>query len=462
MVSSAGDWAAQQWGAVDLGDKRLNRRAVIIGARMAAQPGASLPQQMQGRAQLDAAYAFLNDLDVTVEALTAPHRGETLRLAGERSTVLMIEDTTELDYSQHRAKTGMGPIGDGRGRGLLLHSTLAVVPEVRLILGLAHIETVLRVPHDKAKKWARSPEGLVWEVSAKQVGRPPKGVIWVHVSDSGSDIFEYMLMCRELDKHFVVRTYHNRELVWQDGDPAADAERVQRSLDYARSLPPVRNSAYTVTVPAQDKQPARQAVLALAWAKVTVVAPSQAPKALRQRGPLTTWILRAWEPDAPAGVKAVEWVLLASVPINTLADAQRTVHWYTCRWLCEDYHQCLKTGCGVEKSQLDDGADITRLLGFVAPLATRLLQLRQEVRQAPAVPAITVVEPLMVKVLAHQYQLDWQTLPLDQFYRYVAMLGGYLGRRRDGPPGWRTLWRGWRYLSDRTAGARLFATGAIT
>ena len=128
-----------------------------------------------------------------------------------------------------------------------------------------------------------------------------------------------------------------------------------------------------------------------------------------------------------------------------------------CDYAIEDCHQCLKTGCQIERSQLDDGADIQRLLGFALPIAVRLLQLRQTVRQAPQTPAITVVAPRLVQVLARRQKLDWQTLTAEQFWQQVARLGGFQGRRRDGPPGWRTVWRGWRYLSDLADGARLFA-----
>jgi len=462
MMGAAGDWAAQQWGAVDLGDKRLNRRAVLIGAGMAALPEGSLPKQMQHPRALKGAYGLLNHPGVGLAALTAPHRSETLRLAGAAGVVLLVEDTTELDFTAQRHTTGLGPIGDGRGRGVLLHSTLAVVPESRLVLGLAHNQVVLRVATDRAKKWARSPEGLVWEVSAQQVGRPCGDSLWVHVSDAGSDIFAYMATCRALGKHFLVRAQHNRALTWQAEQPEADAAATSAALDYVRRLAPVPGSAYTITVPAHGQQPERQATIALAWAKISFAAPQQAPKEIRQQGPLTVWVLRAWEPDAPVGAEPVEWVLLSSVAIHDLADARRCIHWYTCRWLCEDYHQCLKTGCRVEQSQLDTAADIGRLLGFASLVAVRLLQLRQTSRQAPEAAATEVVEPLMVKLLAQQYHLDWRTLTMRQFYRYVAMLGGHQGRKRDGPPGWRTLWHGWRYLSDRADGARLIASGAVT
>jgi hypothetical protein len=245
-------------------------------------------------------------------------------------------------------------------------------------------------------------------------------------------------------------------LVWPEDGDAAIEPLAPALLEYVRRLEPYAGSAYTVQLAAEGHQPARQACLALQWAALTLAPPLEAPAAIRAHGPLRVWVVRAWEPDPPPQVEAVEWVLLSSLPVTTLAEAQQRVDWYTCRWFCEDFHQCLKTGCRIEQRQLDDGADIQRLLGFVLPIAVRLLQLRQTVRNAPQAPASTVVEPLLVQVLARRQQLDADSLTAEAFWQEVARLGGYQGRRRDGPPGWRTVWRGWRYLSDLADGARLF------
>lgn len=139
-------WAAQQWGRVQLGDRRLTRRAVAVGSRMAANPAASLPEQMQAPSMLKAAYGLLNHPGVSLAALTAPHRAATLQATRQTAVVLLVEDTTELDYTAHASKTDLGPMGDGRGRGLLLHSTLAVEPTSRTLLGLAHAQVVVRQP----------------------------------------------------------------------------------------------------------------------------------------------------------------------------------------------------------------------------------------------------------------------------------------------------------------------------
>jgi hypothetical protein len=456
MTLTASEWAEQQWKPVDLGDQRLNQRAVAIGKRMAEKPEDSLPKQMQNASELEAAYRLLNNRHVNMADLLKPHCMQTLAAAREQSVVLWVEDTTELDYTAHPSTKGLGPIGNGIGQGLLLHSTLGILPKSRTVLGIGHVQAVLREKYlKKVSGWRRSPESQVWEKSTEAIGAPPEDVLWVHVSDRGSDIFEYMAACVDANKHFLVRIFHNRKLSWDDTQPQAGQEEAQKLLDYARNLPEYPHSAYMIQIAATKKQAARQSCIALAWEKVVIAPSPTSPPEIRQHKPLSVWVLRAWESDPPSGVEAVEWVLLSSLPILDLEDAQQRVDWYSCRWCCEDFHKCLKTGCQVERSQLDDYTDIQNLLGFVAPIAVRLLQLRQDARQAPDAPATTVIEPLMVEVLARKQNLDAKTMTVFQFWRWVARLGGFLGRKGDGHPGWRAIWDGWAYLSNLTEGARL-------
>lgn len=458
MTQTAPEWALQTWGKVDLGDERLNRRAVRIGAQMVANPEASLPQQMQNPAALQAAYRLMNNSRVKLPALLEPVYQQTRQAAHRAAVVLWVNDLTEVDYTFHNAKTGLGPIGDNRGRGFLLHSTLAVQPEGRDVLGLGSVQVLLRQPTPKPRpKWTRSPEGQVWEQAARQVGPAPEDRLWVQVSDAGSDYFAYLAACLDQGQHFLVRVSRNRLLTWAEADPQAAQDQAQKRVDYARSLAPQTGSAYPVQLRATPQQAARQAEVVMAWAQVTLAPSPQAPPDERDQPPLTAWVLRVWEPHPPATAEGLEWILLSSLPIHDLRTARRCVDWYTCRWLCEDFHQCLKTGCQIERSQLDDRADLENLLGFAAPVAVRLLQLRQAARHAPDIPAKQGVEPLMVEVLARHQHTDANSMSLKRFWLWVARLGGFQGRRGDGNPGWRTLWRGWRYLSDLTDGARLFA-----
>jgi Transposase DNA-binding len=461
VVLSCGEWAAREFAMVDLGDRRRNKRALAIVTKMVAHPEFSLPHQMEDANALHAAYGLLNCPEVTLEKLVAPHCAQTLAAARREQVVLFVEDSSELDFTAHPQTRGLGPLGNGKGQGLLLHTTLAVVPDRRRILGLAEVQVVLRQPAGSNRPhWTRSPEAQLWEQSAQAVGSPPAGVTWVHVSDRGSDIFEYMAACSDLGKDFLVRAYHNRALSEPAPAGSAAEESAAHLLDYTRSLPAVPQASYAVHVPAHAvkgmKKPARDATVVLAWAPVTLSAPLDAPPPIPSHPPLAVCVLRVWEPNPPLDVEPVEWILLRSVSLRTVADAYQTVEWYTCRWLCEDYHQCLKTGCRIEATQLDDGADIRRLRGFATPIAVHLLQLRQTARYTPDLPASAVVDPVMVDTLARRQQLSAATLSVTGFWRAVARLGGHQGRRADGPPGWRTIWKGWRYLSDMAEGARLF------
>lgn len=450
MELSAAAFAQMTWGSVELGDQRLTRRAVHLGTCMTAQPEVSLARQLRDASALEGAYRLLNHTAVTLEKLLQPSYTQTRAAAAQRGVVLWVNDLTELDYTFHKSVTGLGPIGDGKGRGLLMHTTLAIDPQGREVLGLGQVKVFLRTPTPTPKpKWTRSMEARVWAEAAEAIGPAPEGVTWVEVSDAGSNFFPYWEKCVAQHKHFLIRVAQNRWVREQDEEIA------HKLVEYARSLPGVVGSEYAIAIPARPGQAARTAQVQMAWAGVRVDASSQAPPSERALPTLSAWVLRVWEPQPPEEAEALEWILLSSLPVTNLAEAYEHTEWYKCRWLCEDFHQCLKTGCQIERSQLNDRGDLEALLGFAAPIALRLLQLRQTARAHLDQLAQEVVDPLMVEVLAQRIRTEPTGLTLSAFWRGVARLGGFLGRKGDGDPGWRTVWWGWRYLSDLTDGARL-------
>ena len=103
---SALQWAEYTFGSVRLGDQRRTERAVEIASAIAHNPAASLPAQMQDGAGTEAAYRFLQMPDVTYEKLIGPHVTQTRAQARKQQQVLLIQDTTEVDYQQHPTTTG--------------------------------------------------------------------------------------------------------------------------------------------------------------------------------------------------------------------------------------------------------------------------------------------------------------------------------------------------------------------
>lgn len=153
----------------------------------------------------------------------------------------------------------------------------------------------------------------------------------------------------------------------------------------------------------------------------------------------------------------VEWLLVTTVPVTTVADAWERRDWYTARWLIEEFHQCLKTGCRAEDTQLRDREPLWHRLAILLPLAVRVLLLREASRTTPDAPATVVTDPLTIRLVAVRTGLP-EAPTVAAFARQVARLGGHQGRTRDGPPGWRTLWRGWWYVQTLLEGVNLART----
>jgi hypothetical protein len=466
---SAHEWAVETFGSVCVGDHRRTERVIEMGEAIAHDPAASLPAQMQSQAALHAAYRFLEMPDVSHEQLIRPHVQQTREAMCQQERVLLIQDTTEVDYQHHPTTTGLGPIGNGTHQGFLLQSVLALVAPSREVLGLAHQEPFLRksAPKQETKRQReqRERESQVWERSVQAIGTPPAGVQWLHVGDRGSDIFPLLALCQQLHCDFVVRAAQDRcvdLLVEQANTPPPPRSHHKRRPEEPGPLhlfEVVRGwsaqGEQDLNLEATKQSKARTAHVLLSYGGLRLLPPlSQQGSLLR---PLVVWVVRVWEPAPAEGVEALEWVLLTSVSVQTVEQAWERVDWYRARWIVEDYHQGLKTGCRIEQRQLHSYEGLRRLLGLLAPTAVRLLHLRAVARQSPEQPASLVLPSDLVQVVASLAQVPAPQLSLQQCWHTIARYGGYLGRKGDGPPGWKTLWKGWLYIQALLEGVHLAA-----
>jgi hypothetical protein len=217
-------------------------------------------------------------------------------------------------------------------------------------------------------------------------------------------------------------------------------------MQWSRQLE--RKASKKVTLRGRDGNPKREAELNVAWSEVWICAPKN--RKLRKQEPIRGWVIRCWE--GRESEDAIEWVLLSTVEITDAEGALEQVRWYACRWVIEEYHKCLKTGCAMEKRQLESGQGLKALLGLLAIVAVRLLQMRTMSRQEPNRTAKEVIPELMVRVVGKQIGMN-REMTIGEFWRGVARLGGFIGRKSDREPGWQTLWRGWQRLQDLCWGA---------
>src|SRR6266568_5672694 len=279
-------------------------------------------------------------------------------------------------------------------------------------------------------------------------------------------MFSFLSLCRQQQCDFVVRAAQDRcvDLLVEPADAPVPprshhrrragqpaAAKPQHLFEVVRSWSAVGEQDLHLEATKQTK--ARVAHVVLSFGCLRLLPPEQ--QQASQGRPLVVWVIRVWEPEPPEGVEGLEWVVLTSVPTATLAQAWQRVDWYRARWLVEDYHQGLKTGCSIELRQLQSYEALRRLLGLLAPTAVRLLQLRAAARQSPQQAASQVLPQDVVQLVAVLAEVPAAQLTTQQCWYTIARYGGYLHRPRRGPPGWKTLWKGWFYIQAMLEGVHV-------
>jgi hypothetical protein len=463
-------WAEEQFGQCDLKDKRRTQRLIQVAAGALCHPAGSLPEQAADTGALKAAYRLFGCKDASFEAIAGPHWLQTRQQPP--GTYLVLDDTTELDFGIHRRIQGMARTGNGGGWGFLLHSALVVGAESEEVFGLAGQKIRYRKPKPKnentTQRLKRDRESELWGQVIDVVGRPGDGVHWVHVMDRGADNFEVYCHCREQESDWVVRvTQKSRKITAPDG-------ATMHLSKYLEDLPAVGTYELQLRAhgaePARGHrkkraaQPARTATLEVRVGPLRLPFPNHKSPYLKELAPvpIPMWVIHAVEVNAPKDAEPVEWILLTSLPVASFKDAWRVLGYYEKRWLIEEWHKALKTGCRVECRQLKSKEGLERITGLLSVVAVRLLQLKSAARTNPDRPAAKVVPIQWIKMLLaarkRPKNTSVATMTIGEFYRELAKLGGFLGRKSDGQPGWITIWRGWQQLYTLVRGAELAQT----
>jgi hypothetical protein len=251
----------------------------------------------------------------------------------KHALVLILHDTSEMDFTEHTVLQGIGPIGDGKGRGFLQHNSLAVVPEPKQVLGLAYQQLYIRkeAPQNEhtSQRKRRDRESVLWLRGIEATGRPPQGCRWVDVGDRGADIYEAMVASQAQGHDFVFRVTQNRQ-AWV----TPERQELTTLRDYACGL--ASQGHDVVEIPGRGGRVAREAEVELAAAPVWIPAPSGTLQRAAQPV-VAAWVVRIWEANPPAGVEGLEWILITSAPTQTIEEVRERRDWYACRWLVEVY-----------------------------------------------------------------------------------------------------------------------------
>jgi len=283
-----------------------------------------------------------------------------------------------------------------------------------------------------------------------QVGPPPANVRYTHVLDRGADNFEvYCHLVIQKDNWVVRAAQLKRRIVNPQG------EKMQLQA-YLQSLSVA--GTYEMAIPARHGERARTAKVEVRFGSLVVPRPRERSPFVEKCGirEIPMQVVEVREVDPPAEVQPLHWVLLTSHEVKTFKDAWTVIVYYERRPIIEEYHKGLKTGCRVEERQYQTSGRLEAVTGMLSILAVRLLQLRTLARTDPQRPAEEVVPRRWVEMLRLVRKGRHRAInTVYEFFRELAGLGGFLGRKCDGEPGWQTLWHGFEKLLGILRGAEI-------
>jgi hypothetical protein len=461
-----GAWLEQELAGCEFADERLGTRLRKLVRQLSQDIGARIPLACRDWANTKAAYRFLSNRRVRDYEILGGHFQATReRFAATSDVVLILHDTTEFTYSREDvASVGIlhkSLIGSkARGRhytvcGILMHSSLAVTTE-GLPLGLVAIKfwTRSKFKGTNALKRKINPtrvpieqkESVRWLENLKQstalLDDPQR---CVHIGDRESDIYELFYTAEQNSTGFLIRTCVDR--LADDGTTTISAAMEQVAVQQFHRLQ-VRDVEGNMS----------EAILEVKYHRLCVHPPVGKSK---QYGPLMLTVIHAVEQGQPTDRDKIIWKLITNLRIETVEDAVQKLTWYALRWKIETFHKILKSGCKAEESQLRTAERLVNLISIYCILSWRVYWMTMMNRVAPAISPLIAFTSLEVRLLDRLVKDRANAAPgkgsLTKYLSKLARLGGYLGRKRDPPPGNLVVWRGLSRLTDIELG---FSLGA--
>jgi Transposase DNA-binding/Transposase Tn5 dimerisation domain/Transposase DDE domain len=463
-------WAVEEMKTADLNDKRLNDRLAIVLSQLGAHPTASIPAACGGWAETTAAYRFFDNEKTTFQNILQPHIDCThTRIASQR-VVLLVPDTTEVDVTRPQQQVlGVGPL-DGSSRcGVFLHEMHAFTPDG------TPLGTVQAIPwaRDEDKQAAsgqtraeraatpiEEKESFRWVLSmehAREVARQHPQTQIIYAADSEADIYEVIAEGMEEPRtaDWIVRACQDRALVDDSEEPTISQAYLREEVLAAPVLfqQQIKIRGREAKVSCEDRgrrQPreSRDALVEVRAAHVTLRAPRRKTGQLRD---VRVSVVMVTEVNPPDDDIPVEWILLTSLPIDTIDQVRLVVQYYCMRWMIEVFFRTLKSGCRVEERRFETLDRLLPSLAVYLAVTWRVLYVCRLGRSCPEISCEAVFEPGEWQSV---YQVVKREAPpkqpprLQEMVRIVAQLGGYINRKREDEPGPQTVWLGLQRMHD--------------
>jgi hypothetical protein len=459
LVCLENDWALKEFSDVNLGDKRLNKRLLKVTQDINSRPSNPINQCSDDWGSTKGAYRLFSNEKVTVEKIFSPHITNTQKRMQTYSRVLVVQDTTTINYTSHSALPELGNIGNDYTFGFMQHNALVLSPE-GLPLGLIDQNCWSRPVTDEsenknnANRSIEEKESYRWIQSLQNTQlRSPIGVEAITICDRESDFYEFFDAAEKISAKYIIRMKNDRQLVNSD----------IKIKSFLREQPVI--GTYSFDVPEKKGEyPARKATVEVRAGDVTIQPPRKLQSSVETSEILMHGIV-VTEINPPENINPIEWFLVTNC-VNEECDPMQIIDWYRLRWFVEIFHKVEKTNCKVEDCRLETKERMRRYLALNSIISWRILFMTYVARINPKAPAESILSKIELVALEHKYNLEKEREARTKnksfkpkkikncrdAIRFIASLGGFLGRKYDNEPGIIAIARGLERLSDITDG----------
>jgi Transposase DNA-binding/Transposase Tn5 dimerisation domain len=469
-------WIEQETHGVDFDDRRLDSRYRILLEQLSAKPSLSIPAACQGAAETVAAYRFFDNEKTDATKVLQPHRQATLERIRAEAVVIAAQDTTEIDLTRKQERVG-GPLNDAKRWGVFVHPVLVMTPQ-RVPLGVVDAEMWSRDPKELEKssrqrkkerrqKPIEEKESYRWlqgyETACQIAAEAPNTKV-ICVSDSEGDIYEcFVAGAREDTKRaaWIVRSGQEDRTLAEEEKNLRQLLLCQKPLGKMTIQVSKREASTGDGRKRRQPRESRKALVSVRAVRTLLSPPDRTGKKLPAAF-VNAVLVREEEP--PSGEEPIEWLLLTSLPIDTFAAACAVADYYCCRWEIEIYFRVLKSGCKIEDLQLQREDRLQVCLAMYLIVAWRVLYVLMMGRECPLLSCDVVLseaEWKSVWVISNETPAPRTPPTLAEIIPMIAGLGGYLGRKQDGPPGPQTMWIGLQRMRDFAVAWTVFGPAAM-
>ncbi len=442
-------------------DKRLESRFEKMLSSMYKNPQNSIPETFKDPHQSKAAYRFFDNPKTKTDDILNWYKEVTFQKINNleyEETLLVIQDTSDINYSTHESKKDIGPIQSYIKHGIKLHPSIVVTTN-RVPLGILACKmysreeektelTAKELRKQKAKKRKKIPieekESYRWIESmeaSKELAKKYTDRRIINIGDRECDFNEYISYCKNIEEenlYFITRSFQKRNI--------KEGEKLKKEIYKSETKGEI---SFII----QRGNRKRKITQKIKYKEMEV----KVPKTQSESGYLKLTVILAEEKDVPEGSNPLDWILLSNIPIKTLADAISIIEKYLCRWEIEVFFKVLKSGCRIENLQLTKASNIQKCISMYMIVAIKVLFLMKLGREHPSLPSEIIFSEIEIKCLygALKKKLPKEKPKLGEVVRLIGQLGGYMNRNNDGPPGPKTIWVGTQRLSYIVLGLEL-------